>query len=44
MGNRALIYTLLGKGYSDAVGEHETSILQYMKGYDMSIASFLSRS
>lgn len=35
MGNRALIYTLLGKGYSDAVGEHETSILQYMKGYDM---------
>lgn len=35
MGNRALIYTLLGKGYADAVGEHETSILQYMKGYDM---------
>ena len=35
MGNRALIYTLLGKGYADAVGEHETSILQYMKDYDV---------
>ena len=35
MGNRAMIYTLLGKGYADAVGEHETSILQYMKDYDM---------
>lgn len=35
MGDRALIYTLLGKGYADAVGAHETSILQYMKDYDM---------
>lgn len=33
MGDRALIYTLLGKGYADAVGVHETSILQYMKDY-----------
>lgn len=35
MGDRALIYTLLGKGYADAIGAHETSILQYMKDYDM---------
>ncbi len=31
--NRALIYTFMGKGYADAVGAHETSILQYMKDY-----------
>lgn len=35
MGDRALIYTLLGKGYADAIGAHETSILQYMKDYDV---------
>ncbi len=34
LGNRALIYTLLGKNYVDAVAAHETSILQYMKDYD----------
>ncbi len=36
LGNRALIYTLLGKNYVDAVAAHETSILQYMKDYDTS--------
>lgn len=34
MENRALIFTFLSKGYSDAVAAHETSILQYMKDYD----------
>ena len=32
--HRELIYTFLGKGYADAVGAHEESVLQYMKGYD----------
>ena len=35
MRDHVLIYTLLGKGYADAIGEHETSILQYMKDYDV---------
>ncbi len=34
LGDRALIYTFLEKGYADAVAAHETSILQYMKDYD----------
>ena len=32
--HRELIYTFLGKGYADAVGAHEESVLQYMKDYD----------
>lgn len=32
---RELIYTFLGKGYADAVAAHETSILQYMKDYNV---------
>ena len=35
MRDHVLIYTLLGKGYADAIGEHETSILKYMKDYDV---------
>lgn len=35
--NRELIYTFLGKGYVDAVGAHEESIIQYMKDYDMKL-------
>lgn len=34
MEHRELIYTFLGKGYADAVGAHEESIMQYMKDYD----------
>lgn len=34
--DRELIYTMLGKGYVDAVAAHETSIRQYMKDYDVS--------
>ena len=34
LGHRELIYTFLGKGYVDAVGAHEESIVQYMKDYD----------
>ncbi len=32
---REVIYTFLGKGYADAVAAHETSILQYMKDYNV---------
>lgn len=32
--HRELIYTFLGKGYADAVGVHEESVIQYMKDYD----------
>lgn len=32
--HRELIYTFLGKGYADAVGAHEESVIQYMKDYD----------
>ena len=32
--HRDLIYTFLGKGYADAVGAHEESVIQYMKDYD----------
>lgn len=32
---RELIYTFLGKGYADAIAAHETSILQYMKDYNV---------
>ena len=32
--NRDLIFTFLEKGYADAIGAHETSILQYMKDYN----------
>lgn len=32
---RELIYTFLGKGYADAITAHETSILQYMKDYNV---------
>ena len=35
--NRKLIYTFLGKGYVDAVGAHEESIIQYMKDYNMEL-------
>lgn len=34
LGHRELIYTFLSKGYVDAVGAHEESIIQYMKDYD----------
>ena len=34
LGHRELIYTFLGKGYADAVGAHEESVIQYMKDYD----------
>ena len=33
--NRELIYPSLTKGYVDAVAAHETSILQYMKDFDI---------
>ena len=36
LGHRELIYTFLGKGYVDAVGTHEESVVQYMKDYDTS--------
>ena len=36
LGHRELIYTFLGKGYVDAVGAHEESVVQYMKDYDTS--------
>ena len=32
-----LIYTFLGKGYVDALGAHEESIIQYMKDYNMEL-------
>ena len=32
--HRELIYTFLGKGYADAIGAHEESVIQYMKDYD----------
>ena len=35
--NRELIYTFLGKGYVDALGAHEESIIQYMKDYNMEL-------
>ncbi len=35
MEKRELIHTFLAKGYVDAVAAHETSILQYMKDYDV---------
>ncbi len=34
--NRELMYTFLSKDYVDAIAAHETSILQYMKDYDVS--------
>ena len=34
--HRELIYTFLGKGYADAIGAHEESVIQYMKDYDAS--------
>ena len=37
LANRELIYTFLGKGYVDAVGAHEESIIQYMKDYNMEL-------
>lgn len=33
--HRELMYTFLAKEYVDAVASHETSILQYMKDYDV---------
>ncbi len=33
---RELMYTFLAKDYVDAIAVHETSILQYMKDYDVS--------
>lgn len=33
--NRELIYPSLSKGYVDAVAAHETSVLQYMKDYNV---------
>lgn len=33
--NRELMYTFLAKDYVDAIAAHETSILQYMKDYDI---------
>lgn len=33
--NRELMYPFLSKGYVDAIAAHETSILQYMKDYDL---------
>lgn len=33
--NRRLIYPMLSKGYVDAVAAHETSIIQYMKDFDV---------
>ncbi len=33
---RELMYTFLSKDYVDAIAAHETSILQYMKDYDVS--------
>lgn len=35
MQNRELIYPSLTKGYVDAVAAHETSIIQYMKDFDV---------
>ena len=35
--NSELIYTFLGKGYVDALGAHEESIIQYMKDYNMEL-------
>ena len=35
MQNRELLYPFLSKGYVDAVAAHETSILQYMKDYNV---------
>ena len=32
-----MIYTFLGKGYVDALGAHEESIIQYMKDYNMEL-------
>ena len=34
LGHRELIFTFLEKGYADAVGAHEESVVQYMKDYD----------
>ena len=34
--HREVIYTFLGKGYADAIGAHEESVIQYMKDYDAS--------
>ena len=34
--NRELMYTFLSKDYVDAIAAHETSILQYMKDYEVS--------
>lgn len=35
--NRDLIYPFLSKGYVDAIGSHETSILQYMADYGVEL-------
>lgn len=35
--NRELMYPFLSKGYVDAIGSHETSILQYMADYDVEL-------
>lgn len=34
LNHRELIFTFLQKGYVDAIGAHEESIIQYMKDYD----------
>ena len=36
LNHRELIFTFLQKGYVDAIGAHEESIIQYMKDYDAS--------
>ena len=35
--NRELMYPFLSKGYVDAIGSHETSILQYMADYGVEL-------
>ena len=35
--NRELMYPFLSKGYVDAIGSHEMSILQYMADYDIEL-------
>ncbi len=36
LGKRELMYTFLAKDYVDAIAAHETSILRYMKDYEVS--------
>ena len=33
--NRELVYPYLSEGYADAIAAHETSIIQYMKDYEL---------